>query len=66
MSFTSGPLYPREGTAVPTELEAEWAPEPVWAILGTRITLHISEIKLQTVQTVENRYIDFCVPNIGS
>jgi hypothetical protein len=67
----SGELYvraavPREGKMVPTELEAGWAPEPIWVVLYTRITLHLSGIKLQTVQTVANRYIDLCLPNIGS
>jgi hypothetical protein len=30
VTFTPWPFFPREGTPVPIEMEAGWAPEPVW------------------------------------
>ena len=30
VNVTPQTLYPQEGTAVPTEKEAGWSPEPVW------------------------------------
>jgi len=32
VKFTPLPLYPREGTLVPSEQESEWGPEAVWTL----------------------------------
>ena len=46
MNFSPPLLYPQERTPVPTEQEADWAPEPIWPFCRTEKSL--APIKIRT------------------
>ena len=45
LKFTPRPLYLRERTAVPTELENGWVPAPVWTLKKTGTSLASAGIR---------------------
>ena len=46
------PLYPQEGTLVPTELEGGWVPEPVWIFWRIENHLTLPGLEPRIVQSV--------------
>ena len=46
MNLSPRLLYPQERTPVPTEQEADWAPEPIWTFCRTEKSL--ASIKIRT------------------
>ena len=57
------PLYPREWTPLPFQLETVWAPEPVWWVLEERESpLPLQGFEPQTFQPTVSRCTDYITP----